>query len=637
MSKQAIGLDISDYSIEVVVIEKVDAGFRVVGKNRVILEESIVKRGRIRNMKKLAQAINEVFAPLGEEARNSEAIIFGLSEAQVYTQVFKVKVTDSQKFQQQISQEVESLIPISKDKIYYTYKILEPIKADENAAQEINILLVATDFQVFTEWQQFFKKINLSVKLFDIEALATWRGLNESLPDQAVAVLDLGARTSQLSVFCSAGLIYSYTIPYAGEYFTTKVAQALKMDETKAEEIKKKYGLTSVKQRPQLKATLELCLEHLLTELKRNLAYLKEKNFIKVEELILVGGSSNMPGLFEFIIKSQAIDKVSQGRVARNEDIEPIYIESIGLAKRALDKKWDKTDPGFFVSGKDKRRTARIPQAPKSREMSDKYNAIISLIKPLLKWTAPLVFVLTIVSVFLVWLGGRAPPPVPTQDLYAYPYSVNIQIPVDVNPKSQVETAVKGRVATNTIKEAINWQEAVNLSRGEISQLLVEGEKIWPGPINTPSNTESLIFPLLLNWLIYKESELGGIFITELSKRQSQEVDIIIKEFKISNLESSQIYGVYNLKGAVEIVSKHPMSLTDAVIAVAIEEGKQFIRVLPMDIPLNVRAGPSTSYDILTEINSLEEYELLNEENDWQKLKINESEGWVYSLYTEKL
>ena len=53
---------------------------------------------------------------------------------------------------------------------------------------------------------------------------------------------------------------------------------------------------------------------------------------------------------------------------------------------------------------------------------------------------------------------------------------------------------------------------------------------------------------------------------------------------------------------------------------------------------LNVRQGPGTNFTKITQILPGEEYVLLEEDDDWIKLQLtDESVGWVYSIYVDKL
>lgn len=52
---------------------------------------------------------------------------------------------------------------------------------------------------------------------------------------------------------------------------------------------------------------------------------------------------------------------------------------------------------------------------------------------------------------------------------------------------------------------------------------------------------------------------------------------------------------------------------------------------------LNVRQGPSVSYEIISKINPGEEYQILEEEDNWIKIQLpGDLEGWIFNRYADK-
>ncbi|WP_231735278.1 N-acetylmuramoyl-L-alanine amidase [Gracilibacillus massiliensis] len=48
---------------------------------------------------------------------------------------------------------------------------------------------------------------------------------------------------------------------------------------------------------------------------------------------------------------------------------------------------------------------------------------------------------------------------------------------------------------------------------------------------------------------------------------------------------------------------------------------------------LNVRTGPGTEYDVVTQVNPPENYSILEESGDWAKIQITDEEGWIHKDY----
>jgi len=75
---------------------------------------------------------------------------------------------------------------------------------------------------------------------------------------------------------------------------------------------------------------------------------INRQNDKKVEQVILIGGTSQMPGLLEFFIKELNLTIKLGSAKSLNAKIPITYVEAIGLALRGLDNRWDEFQPVFY-------------------------------------------------------------------------------------------------------------------------------------------------------------------------------------------------------------------------------------------------------------------------------------------------
>jgi len=111
-----------------------------------------------------------------------------------------------------------------------------------------------------------------------------------------------------------------------------------------AEKVKREEGMKNEKAR----VLFEKLLEPILLEIRTALAYYKNSQNAEIKELILVGGSSQLPGLKEYFADTLKVS-VSHGSpflLPAPSDVNDLsrlqYIEALGLALRGLDKKWER-------------------------------------------------------------------------------------------------------------------------------------------------------------------------------------------------------------------------------------------------------------------------------------------------------
>lgn len=70
--------------------------------------------------------------------------------------------------------------------------------------------------------------------------------LNEDEKELGTALIDVGAETTDISIFKKGSLIYTKVIPVGGNHITNDISIILKISSADAEKIKKQYGVASV-------------------------------------------------------------------------------------------------------------------------------------------------------------------------------------------------------------------------------------------------------------------------------------------------------------------------------------------------------------------------------------------------------
>ena len=66
--------------------------------------------------------------------------------------------------------------------------------------------------------------------------------LSQEQKKLGVCLIDIGAGTTDISVYKNNSILFSKVLPYAGDYVTESIALSLDISSSEAEQIKKKYG-----------------------------------------------------------------------------------------------------------------------------------------------------------------------------------------------------------------------------------------------------------------------------------------------------------------------------------------------------------------------------------------------------------
>ncbi len=204
---------------------------------------------------------------------------------------------------------------------------------DKNKGR-IKILLVAIPTDTIRRYIKTANLAKLDIKEMELEtvAVANLFGKKEKSP---VALVDIGGRTTSISIMDKGSLRLSYNIDTAGGDLTQVIASGMGVNPLRAEKFKRAYGL-SIQNRGEI--NIRRLLIPLLDVIKRevekaiNNYYLHSKEIVK--KVILTGGGSCLQGIEEYYSNTLGMpvvrmDPFNQGLVSYDPRLAPI-IKEIG-------------------------------------------------------------------------------------------------------------------------------------------------------------------------------------------------------------------------------------------------------------------------------------------------------------------
>lgn len=535
--KNAVGLDISDHSVEVVSLVKTGSGFETQSLGRSLLAPGIVESGIVKNAEKLREAISKATELAHPSKIVLDNVVFGLPESIVYTHIFSFESGSDKNLKTIIQDEAKQNIPLPQGDLTLSYKTYQTAKGSTTC------VLVAISTEKFSGWQKFFDDSHIRIRTFDIEIFALFRSLFKTPPKTSVCIVDIGALSTHVAIFNANGLQHEYIITSAGSQLTKIIASSLKKDEKEAEQLKKKVGLS--KPGDPVSHALIKTLQPIVDNIKNTLSYFTKKTGQQVAEIVLAGGSSVLKGLTEYVsISTDIPTRLGIQSVVSQEDskILPLYYEAVGLALRGLDESWHTKDPEFL-------------------------------------------------------LGTHT-------------------IPAKAKKNSEPAPAARAKKVTHSKESGLNKVNSkLRIQKIILISLIIIG----------------IIVALLSFWYRGYQKEQ-----TEEKIQEQLELLDEQKSFFLDFSDSEE-------KNIIEEEEKTVVDngITDIVIEDAI---LQEVRVLITETPtgwLNTRIGPGLGYEQITRVNPGEEYQLLEESNDWYKINIPPQEegggeaiqAWITSQY----
>ncbi|MBI3291072.1 type IV pilus assembly protein PilM, partial [Candidatus Falkowbacteria bacterium] len=345
IKKQIFGLDISDYSIEVLVLTKPFFGKpKIESYARTILRGDVISNGIIKKPDKLAESLTALLKSAQPKPIKSRYCVISLPESQVFSTVFKLPAgLKYNEIKNTIPFKAEEVIPFKSSEVYFDFKRIGVI------GQSQEIFYVAIPIKIVDAYVEVFEKAGLIPVAFDLESNSLARSLIDvsKKSDGAKLLLDIGARTTNLNIFDNNGIRQSLTIKIAGDRFTKAIASKLNIKPKDASDLKMKNGFDAEKQDGKVLLVLQNEFKRIIAETKKFVEYYKSDYGRGVSEVILVGGSSFLPKVDQYLADNLEIEtnigkpfgKIADPRELVNLKGKSVLFANVaGLALRGLDK-----------------------------------------------------------------------------------------------------------------------------------------------------------------------------------------------------------------------------------------------------------------------------------------------------------
>jgi len=515
VGRKIFGLDISDHSIEALVLAKSLFGKpKIISYARTILRGEIVKNGVIRKPDKLAENISKLLESAQPKAIKTPYCILSIPEFQVFTTIFKLPAGLKHKeIKNTLPFKAEEVIPFRSSEIYFDFKTI----TKKGPTQEV--FYVAVPIKVVDGYVKVLASVGLKPVAFDLESVSLARALLNSIKKSGSAklLMDIGSRTTNLNIFDNNGIRQSLVVKIAGGRFTKSVAKKLGITVKEADTLKMTSGFDTKKQKGKVLLVLQNEFKRVIAETKKLISYYKTQNQKEIDEIILVGGSALLPKIDQYLadnlslevnVGNPLIKVVDPKGFAKLKDKIILFANVVGLALRGVGKNPVTGDVNLLPVRV--KRFALIPTEEERKAWRFIYIRLAVFI----------VLVLCLLGIFAL-----------RQQLY---------------------------------------------------------QRIFPVPTNYGTDIDSGV----------------DVGILEESRQNFLEPD------------------------------EDVVAIEEVVV-----EPEVLVEVKSTSVGyLNVREGPGIEHARITQVNSGEQFTFLAEEDDWYQIQIDEeTTGWVYSVYAEKL
>lgn len=351
---QAFGLDISDSSVKVMMLQRKGSNIRPVSFSAEIFPRGIVVKDEIKEPAKLADIIKQAVQKAKPQGINTPYVITSLPESKSFIRMFSLPPMKRDEVEAAVKWEAEQHIPMAIDQVEIDWQIINDNKADSGDARSYQILLTAAPKDTINPIVDILKKSGLQPIALEIESVSTARScISPTLAKENVMIIDIGTNRTGLSIVSNGLIHFTSSLAIAGVDISNNIVSQTGLSFTEAEKAKIKHGLDEQKQEPAVFKAINETLESIVNEIKNTINYYQEhsESSNKIDHLLLCGGTTRLRGLPAYFTKElTAPIHLANPWVNlydnNTKDLPPIsntdslgFTTVIGLAQRGLDFK----------------------------------------------------------------------------------------------------------------------------------------------------------------------------------------------------------------------------------------------------------------------------------------------------------
>ncbi len=300
-SKQSlIGIDVSSSACKVLELSKADDHIRVERYAVEPLPQNSVVEHAITEVEQVAQAVERAVKRSGTRCRHAAVAVAG---AHVITKTIKMPANLSDaELQTQIEMEADHYIPYPLDEVNMDYQVLG---ASEDNADEMEVLMAACRKEIVDDYVAVIEGPGLTPAVVDIETYAmenAYSLIAEHMPgggmEKTVAILDIGATTTNINVIHNNHSVYSRDHTFGGRQLTEEIQRRYGLSYEEAGLAKKQGGLPDNYQTDVLRPFMEAMCQETMRALQ---FFYSSSPFNSVDQLLLAGGCAQIPGIDEMV------------------------------------------------------------------------------------------------------------------------------------------------------------------------------------------------------------------------------------------------------------------------------------------------------------------------------------------------
>lgn len=295
-----LGFDLSTTAVKLLELSKTGNRYRVDSYAVEPLPPNSVVEKNITDVEAVGEAIRKALQRSKTRAKFAAAAVAGSS---VITKVIPMPSSLSdEELAIQIELEADQYIPYPLEEVNMDFEVLG---ISDKTPEMLDVLLAASRSENVETRVAALEHAGLIAKIIDVEAYAVenaFQLIAEQMPDhginKTIAVVDIGATMTTLSVFHDLKIIYTRDQVFGGKQLTEEIMRRYGLTYEEAGMAKRQGGLPD----NYVSEVLEPFKEAMVQQVSRSLQFFfSSSQFDSIDHIVLAGGSASIPGVDDLI------------------------------------------------------------------------------------------------------------------------------------------------------------------------------------------------------------------------------------------------------------------------------------------------------------------------------------------------
>lgn len=297
-----VGLDISSTAVKLLELSQEKGHFRVESYGVEVIPENAIVEKNIADIEAVGAAIEQVRKKSKTKVKEVGVAVAGSS---VITKTLEMaaSLTEAQ-IEEQLLDDADKYIPYPLDEVAMDFQIR---RSDDPESELVEVLLAACRRENIESREEALELGGFKPEVIDIEAHCVQRAMQlvdagqegpQDKEDEVVAIVDIGATMTTLSVLTGTDLPYTREQMFGGRVLTEEIQKRYSLSFAEAGLAKKLGGLPDDYEAEVLTPFKESLVQQVMRSLQ---FFYSSSRFNDVDRIVLAGGVASTPGLTALI------------------------------------------------------------------------------------------------------------------------------------------------------------------------------------------------------------------------------------------------------------------------------------------------------------------------------------------------